>query len=583
MLKNKNIKNEYKLYFRLLKYTNKNLILFAICTLISGIAIFLIFSSIGVLLQNIIGIINGEINQNYLFNIIYILFIFIFALLSSFSDLGFVYIEQNLQILLRNKMLDSFFKTNEFSAQNYSDTEILNRITEDVNQSTYLINYYMSGFIFQPILSGIFSIILLYIIDWRIVLLCIICTLSNFIFSRVSIKWLRKIKTDIINNKSDISNFIQECIDGAIEVRTFKLYNIFKYKLYDKLENTSNKIKKFTFWQGIRQQLSNLSTDCFTIIALMFLGSILAKYEIIEFSNIMLSIPLSDQIGQMMMAIGNFTTITKQKAPHLERVFEIIDLPPECNNEIKRDFSNIVNKNQISFENVSFSYSEKKILNQINFTINKGEKIAFVGESGSGKSTIIKILLGLYIPKGKVKVFNLQLGNCNIEEWRNNFSYLSQDISLFDLTIEENITLGVNNCEQLYNASKMSNVEEFIFNKQEGYKSKLKNGNTGFSGGQIQRIALARCFFKKSPIILMDEPTSALDKISEEVIKNIIEKISDNVTIIVVTHKLNLTKNFDRIYVLDNGYIIENGCHDELLQKNGKYSYIWELQNIKDD
>ena len=580
-MKIKNIKNEYSLYFRLLKYTNKNLILFIICTIISGIAVFLIFSSIGILLSNIVGAINGENTQDYSLSLIYILVIFIFAILSSFSDIGFVYVEQKLQILLRNKMLKSYFKMDENISHKYSNTEVLNHVTEDVNQSTFLISYYMSGFIFQPILSGLFSVILLYIVDWRIAILCLICTLGNFIFSRLTIKWVRKIRSNIVNGKSQTSNFMQECIEGAIEMRTFKLYKTFNNSLYNKLENISYNTKKFAFIEGLRRQISNISNDCLTIIILLSLGALLAYYKIIDFSNIMLSIPLSDQIGQMIMAFANFTAIVKQKSPHLERVFEIIDLPQELDNKINSNLqNNIKDTSQIIFDNVSFSYEEKEVLKQVSFNIKKGEKIAFVGESGSGKSTIIKILLGLYNNNyGNINVFGLEKENCSIEKWRSNFSYLPQDISLFNLTVAENISLGNGNLEDIRTVGKMANIDEFISNKPKGYNLKLQDGNVEFSGGQLQRIALARCLFKKSPIILMDEPTSALDKESEQIIKETIEQLPQDITIIIVTHRLNLTKNFDRLYVLEKGSIIESGNHNELLEKNGKYAYLWNIQD----
>lgn len=295
----------------------------------------------------------------------------------------------------------------------------------------------------------------------------------------------------------------------------------------------------------------------------------------------MLSIPLSDQIGQMIMAVANFTSIVKQKSPHLERVFEIIDLPQELDNKINSNLqNNIKDTSQIIFDNVSFSYEEKEVLKQVSFNIKKGEKIAFVGESGSGKSTIIKILLGLYNNNyGNINVFGLEKENCSIEKWRSNFSYLPQDISLFNLTVAENISLGNGNLEDIRTVGKMANIDEFISNKPKGYNLKLQDGNMEFSGGQLQRIALARCLFKKSPIILMDEPTSALDKESEQIIKETIEQLPKDITIIIVTHRLNLTKNFDRLYVLEKGSIIESGNHNELLEKNGKYAYLWNIQD----
>lgn len=576
-------KTPFQLYFRLLKNYPGNTLLFAGCTLISGITIFLIFSSIGILLTNVVALVNGDMAFNASQAILYIVIIIIFSLLSSFSEVGFVRVEQNLQKDLREKMINSYMKMNEKFSEQYTPNEVLNRFTYDLPACTPVMGTYMSGAVFQPILSGILSVLLLCFIDIRIAVLCLICTALNLFFSQFAVKKLRNIKMNIVKNKSEVVNFMQECADGSIEIRTFKLAALFEKYIHSKLKDTSRHIRHLENINAFRLQLVVFSSDCLTIVSLLILGAFLSSLQIINFSDIMLSIPLSDQIGQMMASFGSFNTVIKQTAPHLERVFEIVHLPKEPSHENqKTKEDNISFCSGITFNNVSFSYGKDTVLKELTFKIKSGEKVAFVGESGSGKSTIIKLLLGLYQPEsGSINTNGKILNHCSVDEWRKEFSYIPQKVSMFNLTIGENISLTHNlyKTDSIVEASKKADADSFITQQKDNYSLILSEDNTGLSGGQLQRIALARCFYKKSPVIVMDEPTASLDVYTEDAIRETIEQIPDNQTVIVVTHRLELVKNFNKLFVLNKGRIIESGTHKELLEKQGKYTELWNIQH----
>ncbi|MBS6559833.1 MAG: ABC transporter ATP-binding protein [Clostridiales bacterium] len=578
---------DYQNYIRLIGYAKKHIPLFVICTILSGAMVFLIFSSVGVLLSSVVGAVSGESSQTSSHMFVYIIGVFGFSLLASFSQLGFVHIEQKTQLFLRQTMLHQYLKMKESFASQYSATEVLNRLTTDIPNCTTSIGYYMSAMVFQPMISGLFSIILLLAIDWRITLLCVSCTVLNLFCSRFAMKRTRELKVKMVKGKSDTANFIQECAQGETEIRTFGLFPIFERKLQKQVQETGKTIKIFSHLQGIRIQLYTFSGDCFTIVSLLTLGAILAGVGVIPFSNVMIALPLSDQISQMMTAFGNGTVIIKQASPHIERVFEIMDLPEESTLvEKEQDSDRFVqpikdSNKEISFSHISFSYGQKKVLDDISFSIEKGEKVAFVGESGSGKSTIMKLLLGLYpAQSGTIQACGKEFGNCSMEEWRKNFSYLSQNISLFHLTVAENIALSLGSVdEKIRDAVRRANAEEFLLETEKGYDLILGENNAGFSGGQLQRIALARCLYKDAPIIVMDEPTSALDQASEQAVKKTIDQLPKTCTVVAVTHRLELTRNFDRLYVVENGKIVESGTHQQLLEQGGKYRHLWQLQN----
>lgn len=570
------------LYGRLVREGKKQIPLFAVCTVISGLAFFLIFSSVGFILTQIVSVAANEAEFESMTRIaVYLSVIAGFAVLSGFSMVGFTYIEQKVQSKLRAKMISAYLHTPEDTAELYLPAEILNRINYDLPEAINLIGFLISGWIFQPIISGVFSVILLLYVDWSVALLCILCTAINMFIMQFASRRLQKLNADITERKSDVVRFLCECIDGATELRTFRLFPLFNQRLDIKLSQASSAEIKFRHYDALRRAFMVFFADCFTIIALLVLGALLSSHGYIKFADIMLALPLSDQIGQMMSAFSHFPAFIRQRSPNMQRVFSIIDLPQEdttANNDVEVDFKSI------HFNDISFSYASQKILEGLSFDINAGEKTAFVGASGSGKSTIIKLLMGLYVPdSGTISLDDRSIGDESLLEWRKNFSYLPQEISMLHLSVYENISFSADaDSEAVRIAARMANAEDFILQSPDGYRTVIGENNTGFSGGQMQRISLARCLFRDAPIILMDEPTSALDFESENLIKETIENLPENKTVIVVTHRLTLTENFDRLFVVDNGRIIESGSHKELIKKSGKYAELWDMQSKKE-
>lgn len=568
-------KDEYQVYYRLIEYVKEKIALFILCTVVSGVSVFLIFSLTGVLLKEIVAMVSNQIKEFSPILPFYIGGIVVLGILSGFAQTGFIYIEQILKVRLRETMLLKFTEMDESLSKKYMANEVLNRIMMDVEDSAKLVGYVISAWVFQPILSGICSIFLLLFVDVRVALLCILCALCNILFMKFGLEKIKNYKKNIVTTQSKISNFMQQCVNGILEIQTFQLHKVFQRKLQKECIYVEKNIQQMKSIQGIRIEINNFINGCVTSLGLLILGGILSSYHIISFSSIMLALPLADQICQMFMAFSNFNLLVSRSIPSMERVFEIIDLPREVEVEYSNEKQG---SKEIIFEQVSFAYEDKQVLYDINFSIKEGEKVAFIGESGSGKSTIIKLLLGLYMPKnGNIYSNGYEIHTCKKKEWRNQFSYVAQDSSTFHLSILENITMGTSmDKERVDTVVKEANAYDFIMKNKEKYNFILGEGSSGVSGGQLQRIALSRALYKNAPVLVMDEPTSALDKEAEQYIKNTIDQLKQ--TIITVTHRLELTKDFDTIYVLQKGKIQEKGSHMELLNQKGYYYQLWNSQ-----
>ena len=239
-------------------------------------------------------------------------------------------------------------------------------------------------------------------------------------------------------------------------------------------------------------------------------------------------------------------------------------------------------KGDVEFENVQFSYDENKItLDNVNFKVKAGQSVALVGHSGGGKSTIMSMILRFYDPSsGAVKLDGHNISDLTLKSLRGSMSVVNQEVMLFDDTILENIRYGKVDAteEQILRASKMAEADEFIQELPEKYNSRVGQNGIRLSGGQRQRIAIARAILYDAPILLLDEATSSLDPISEKLIKDALNSLMKNRTSIIIAHRLSTIIHCDKIIVIANGRVVEEGSHKELLEKNGAYSNLYLKQ-----
>lgn len=245
-----------------------------------------------------------------------------------------------------------------------------------------------------------------------------------------------------------------------------------------------------------------------------------------------------------------------------------------------------VNKGEILFENVNFAYNDKNVIEQLNLTIKPGEKIGVVGRSGAGKSTLIQLLLRFYtLNQGRILIDGQNIDDVTQDTLRKSIALVMQDTSLLHRTVSENIKYGRPNAtdEEMFEAVRKAKAEEFIphltdLRGKKGYDAYVGERGVKLSGGQRQRIAIARVFLKDAPILILDEATSALDSEVEAAIQSSLNELMKGKTVIAIAHRLSTIAQMDRLIVLDQGHIVEQGTHDELVAKNGIYAKLWQRQ-----
>jgi len=257
------------------------------------------------------------------------------------------------------------------------------------------------------------------------------------------------------------------------------------------------------------------------------------------------------------------------------RIFGLLDVEEE--KETGKEFTSF--EREIEFRNVNFSYGEGPILKNFNLTIKKGEKVGLVGLSGSGKSTLISLLLRLYpVTDGQILIDGVDVNEYTLTSVRRIFSLVSQDIFLFNDTVRENLTTGDQHTEEEINhALEISYAQEFVDVLPNGLETSIGDRGLRLSGGQSQRLTIARAFLKNRDVLLFDEATSALDNESEKLVQRALDRVAGHKTVVAVAHRLSTLKDFSRIVVMKDGEKIEEGTHHELLGLNGEYKKLYEL------
>lgn len=394
-------------------------------------------------------------------------------------------------------------------------------------------------------------------------------------------KPIKKINEKQMEENSQVTSYLVESLNGIETVKSFNAEEKAQYKTEKLFIKFLKSIFKGGFLSNSQQSLTNAvyvigETVILWVGTINILNGNLTIGELITF-NALLAYFL-DPVKNLI----NLQPTMQTAIVAADRLGEILDLDPEKKENEENKIKDVSLNKEIEISNLDFRYGTRQlVLKNINMNIKPGEKIALVGESGSGKTTLVKLLMNFYeFEKGEIMFGDYNIKDINIESLRDKIAYISQDIFLFSGTIRENLMLGNEDAtlDEIIEACKLSKANEFIEKMPLRYETLLEENGANLSGGQKQRLAIARALLKKPDILIMDEATSNLDSITEKAIEKTINELSNNITTIIIAHRLSTIMRCDRIYVMENGEIIEQGSHTELMSDKKNYYNLWKEQ-----
>ncbi|WP_332840812.1 peptidase domain-containing ABC transporter [Paraclostridium bifermentans] len=392
---------------------------------------------------------------------------------------------------------------------------------------------------------------------------------------------IEKVNRETMEKNSKLTSYLIESLNGIETIKAFnseREVNLETEKRFIKLIKAIFKNERIN---NIQVTFKRLVESIFAIIVL-WIGSTQVLNGSISFGELLTFNALLAYFLDPIQNIINLQPTVQTALVAAERLSEILDLELEKSEQEDKKIKPQSLKGNIEFKNVDFRYGTRNlILKNINMTIKKGERIALVGESGSGKTTLAKLLLNFYqCENGEILVNNYNLLDINVEALRDKIAYISQETFLFNGTILENLMLGnpYLTYEEVIEACEKAQIHDFINSLPLRYNTLVEENGSNFSGGQKQRLSIARAILRKPEILIMDEATSNLDSITEKAIERTIHDFSEGMTTIIIAHRLSTIMRCDNIYILEKGEIKEKGNHKDLLDNKGRYYKLWKEQ-----
>ncbi|MCM8711192.1 ABC transporter ATP-binding protein/permease [Clostridium sp. SYSU_GA19001] len=480
---------------------------------------------------------------------------------------------------MRRDIFDHLQKLSFSYYDNTNTGKLMSRIVTDLFDISELAHHGPED-IFISILKIIGSFIILVGINIKITAILMFVTLFMVYFSYF---YNKKMKETFKKNREKIANVnaqIQDSLSGIRVVKSFSNEHIEKTKFQkgnneflETKEDSYSIMGKFHSTNGFFQGVLYLSAVLF--------GGIFISFGQLQTSDLVVYILYINIFLNPIEKLVNFTEQYQRGITGFERFLEVMNTHPDIVD--KKDAVELKKvKGHITFENVSFSYDNRNtVLNNINVDLEAGKTVAIVGPSGSGKTTFCSIVPRFYeIDSGAVKIDGIDIRDIKLKSLRSNIGIVQQEVYMFSGTIKENIAYGKPNAtdEEIIEAAKRANAHEFIISLENGYNTYVGERGVKLSGGQKQRISIARVFLKNPPILILDEATSALDNESEKYIQKSLEDLAKNRTTIVIAHRLSTIRNADKILVLTEEGIQEEGTHKDLINKNGIYAKLYNMQ-----
>ena len=498
-----------------------------------------------------------------------------------YAKLIMINVSEEVKKMLQTDMLKSFIKADTEIIENKHSGKYISNLNFDVMQITRLLSEaYLS--IFKDGLTLVGLLCVMFFQNWKLSLIAIIMIPLATITAKILGKRMGKVTTQAQEKSGDLNRYLIDLFKNHKIIKIFQRENFEKSRSEKFVNDLKEKSAKIAAVYIRSAPIMEILTGIMIAALIFYSGKLIISGEL-AINNFF------SFLAAMMLAYQPVKTLTKvnvaisQGFSAAERILPIIDIENEINlNEQGEKLT--IEEGNIVLDNINFSYKsnpENKVLQNISVKFTGGKMTALVGHSGSGKSTLLNMIPRIYLPtSGNIYFDNQDISKLNLMSLRNQISIVDQNTTLFDDTVFNNIKYARPdaNKEDIFEAAKLSMCDEFINNLENGFETMIGENGVKLSGGEKQRLSIARAFLKNSRIILLDEATSSLDSDTEEKIQKALDKLTINKTTIVIAHRLSTILNSDNIYVVDNGKIIDSGKHDELLDKSKIYKNYYQRQ-----
>ena len=498
-----------------------------------------------------------------------------------FAKLIMINVSEEVKKILKTDMLKSLIKSDTEIIESKHSGKYISNLNFDVDQITRMLSEaYLS--IFKDGLTLIGLLCVMFVQNWKLSLIALIMIPLASITAKILGKRMSKISTQAQEKSGDLNRYLIDLFKNHKVIKIFQRENFEENRSEKFVTNLKEKSAKIAAVYIRSTPVMEMLTGIMIAALIFYSGKLIISGEL-AINNFF------SFLAAMMLAYQPVKTLTKvnitisQGFSAAERILPIIDIKNEISlneNEDNLDIS----KGNIAFENVNFSYKsnlKNKVLQNINTRFSGGKMTALVGHSGSGKSTLLNMIPRIYDPNdGKILLDNQDISKFNLASLRSQISIVDQNTTLFDDTVLNNIKYARPEAsnEEVFEAAKQSMCNDFIDNLENKFETMIGENGVKLSGGEKQRLSIARAILKKSKIVLLDEATSSLDSDTEEKIQKALDQLTLDKTTIVIAHRLSTILNSDTIYVMDKGKITDSGKHNELLMKSEVYKNFYEKQ-----
>jgi ATP-binding cassette, subfamily B, bacterial MsbA len=578
--------NNSEIYKRLYKDYSKKYIKKILISVFFGVLVAASTSAIAWLLDPAIKKIFVEKDQSLIF-VIPLLIVIAFTIKGFalyFAKAIMIRVAEEIKKILQSDMIKSLINADTQLIDQKHSGKFISNLTYDVNHITNMLSTAILS-IFKDSLTLIGLLFVMFYQNWKLSLIAIIMIPIAGIASKTLGKRIGKVVTEAQEKSGFLNTHLIELFKNHKLIKIFQRENYESKRTDAHLDQLKDKnIKINTVFVRLSPIMETL-TGIMIAILIFYSGKLALKGEI-EIGNFFSFLAAMMLAYQPVRALSTMNMVLKQGLSAANRILPIIDNQNKIADQEGSQDINITHSD-IKFNNINFKYNaeEKNVLSNVSLNIAGGKMTSLVGHSGSGKSTILNLIPRFYdVQSGDILIDNQSIYKVKIISLRNKISLVSQDTTLFDDTIKNNIKYAKNDVtdEEIIAAAKFSYAHEFIDKLPNKYETIIGENGIRLSGGEKQRLSIARAMIKKSPIILLDEATSSLDAETESKIQDALKILTKDKTTIVIAHRLSTILNSDQIYIIDQGNVVANGKHDELLNNSKLYKSFYEKQIRKE-